>query len=110
MPPSCPLEVRRRSRQLVTSPFVLPALHQIPSDFLSNLFRIVQRHPRVLPSLDLAALHVLPDFFLPFFGLVHYWHKAGKDSRIHQGERKTLPLQVRSSDHVVFDATQRPPH
>lgn len=59
---------------------MLPALYQIPSDFLPNLFGVMQRRARILPTFDLATLQVVPDFLFGLVGLIHYryanWKRA----------------------------------
>lgn len=48
-----------------------PALYQVPSDFPPDLLRIVQRCTDILPTFSSPTLHVLSDFLLDFFRLIH---------------------------------------
>jgi hypothetical protein len=55
-----------------TSAISFPTFYEIPSNFFSDQLWIVQRRACILSAFHLAALHVLPDFFLGLFGLIHY--------------------------------------
>lgn len=64
----CALRIQRRS---FCTAILLPALDLVPSDFVPNLLRVMQRRARILPALRLPALDVFPGVFLGLIDFIH---------------------------------------